>query len=125
MKIALISVFVNNPAEAFKFYTETLGFIEKLKMPEANLYIVTCPEEPDATSLLLEPNAHMIARNYQQGLYQANIPVIVFSVDDIEKEVKRLKSLGIIFRKDPVKTDSGIEAIFDDTCGNLIQLYQF
>ncbi|WP_131535845.1 VOC family protein [Pedobacter nototheniae] len=125
MKIALTSVFVNNPAAAFKFYTEILGFVEKLKMPEANLFIVASAEEPNSTSLMLEPNENAIAKTYQEGIYSSNIPVIVFSVDDINKEYELLKALGVQFKNEPVKTHGGTEATFDDGFGNLIKLYQF
>lgn len=124
MKISLVSVFVNNPLEAFKFYTEKLGFIKKMYMPEMYLAIVASPEDPDGTSILLEPNNNLGAKEFQEGIYKAGLPVIIFAVGDIYKEYKRLKNLGIKFKKEPAKTDWGIEAIFDDTCGNYIQLVQ-
>ena len=125
MKIALTSVFVHNPIEAFKFYTEVLGFTSKMYMPEANLAIVASPEDPDGTGLLLEPNDNPIAKTYQQAIYKAGIPVIVFSADDIQLEYERLKERGVIFKKTPTKTEWGTEAIFEDTCGNLIQIHKF
>lgn len=124
MKIGLTGVFVNNPLEAFKFYTEVLGFVKKLYMPEAYLAIVASAEEPDGTSLLLEPNNNPIAKTYQEGIYKAGLPCIVFASKDIYKEYEQLKAKGVIFRKTPTQTDYGIEAIFEDTCGNLIQLHQ-
>lgn len=124
MKIALTSVFVNSPNEAFKFYTGTLGFVSKLHMPEANLAIVVSPEDPEGTALLLEPNDNPIAKTYQEGVYKAGLPVIVFGVKDITAEYARLKKLGVVFRKEPTKTDWGTQTIFEDTCGNLIQMHQ-
>ncbi|WP_276373497.1 VOC family protein [Chryseolinea sp. H1M3-3] len=125
MKIGLTSVFVHNPIEAYKFYTEVLGFVKKMYVPEAYLAIVASPEEPEGTSLLLEPNNNPIAKTYQEGLFASGLPVIVFTAGDIYKEHERLKNKGVVFRKEPTKTDYGIEAIFEDTCGNLIQLHQF
>jgi catechol 2,3-dioxygenase-like lactoylglutathione lyase family enzyme len=124
MKIALVSVLVKDPIEAFKFYTEILGFVEKMYMPEAHLAIVAAPEDPDGTQILLEPNEHPIAKPFQEGIYKEGLPVIIFEVDDIQKEYSRLTSLGVKFSKEPTKEDWGIEAIFDDTCGNYIQIYQ-
>jgi predicted enzyme related to lactoylglutathione lyase len=124
MKIALTSVPVNNPIEAFTFYTEVLGFVKRLYMPEAYLAIVASPEDPDGTGLLLEPNNNPIAKTFQEGVYQAGLPIIVFGTAHIHQEYERLKALGVVFRKQPTKTDWGIEAIFEDTCGNLIQLAQ-
>lgn len=124
MKILLTSVFVNDPIEAFKFYTETLGFVEKMFIPDASLAIVASPEDENGTQLLLEPNGNPIAKAYQEGIYKIGLPVIVFGVDDIQEEYERLKNLGVVFKKEPTKTEWGIEAIFDDTCGNWIQIFQ-
>ena len=124
MKIALTSVPVNSPTEAFAFYTQVLGFIERLYMPEANLAIVASPEEPDGTGLLLEPNDNPISSTWQQALHAAGLPVIVLGVEDVQAEYERLKALGVVFRQEPTTTDFGTTAVFDDTCGNFIQLYQ-
>lgn len=124
MKIALTSVIVNNPNEAFKFYTEVLGFVKRMYIPEANLAIVVSPEEPNGTGLLLEPNDNPIGKTFQEALYKQELPAIIFGVEDIQKEYERLKKLGVVFRKEPTKTEWGTQALFDDTCGNLIQIHQ-
>ncbi len=124
MKIKLTSVFVHDPIEAFTFYTEVLGFQKQLFMPEAYLAIVVSPEDPEGTALMLEPNQHPVAKTYQEAIYNENMPVIVFGVQDIHAEYERLKALGVVFRKEPTQTDYGIETIFEDTCGNLIQMLQ-
>ncbi len=124
MKIALTSVYVDDTAKAFKFYTEVLGFIMRMHIPEAQLAIVASPEEPRSTGLLLEPNGNPIAKTYQEAIYKAGLPAIVFGADDIQREYERLKKLGVVFTKAPTKTEVGTEAILDDTCGNLIQLFQ-
>ncbi len=124
MKIQLTSIYVEDPDKAFKFYTEVLGFIEKMYVPEAQLAIVASSEQLDGTALLLEPNGNSIAKTYQEALYKEGLPAIVFGVEDIQKEYDRLKNLGVMFSKEPTKTDWGTEAIFEDTCGNFIQLAQ-
>lgn len=124
MKISLTSIPVHDPIQAFKFYTEKLGFIERVYMPEAYLAIVASAEEPNGTGLLLEPNSNPLSKTFQEGVYKQGLPIIVFGVDDIQKEYERLKSLGVVFSKAPTKTDYGTEAVFDDTCGNYIQLFQ-
>jgi predicted enzyme related to lactoylglutathione lyase len=124
MKIALTSVHVNDPVAAFKFYTEVLGFIERLYMPEALLAIVASPEDPSGTGLLLEPSDHPLAKAYMTGLYKEGMPVIVFGVDDIYAEYERLKARGVVFKQEPTKSQVGIEAVLDDTCGNFVQLFQ-
>ena len=124
MKISMTGVHVDDPSEAFTFYTETLGFKELMFVPEAELAIVVSPEEPDGTALLLEPDTNPIAKNYKEGLYEAGLPAIVFGVEDIQNEYERLIEAGVQFKKAPTKTDWGYEAVFDDTCGNFIQLVQ-
>lgn len=124
MKIGMTSVYVNSTVEAFKFYTETLGFVEVMYMPEINLAIVASPQDINGTALLLEPNDNPIAKAYQEELYKAGIPVIVFSTENIQDEYERLKKLGVVFKKDPTETEWGIEAVFDDNSGNWIKLYQ-
>jgi len=124
MKIGLTSVFVDDPGKAFKFYTEVLGFVERMYIPEAQLAIVTSPEEPGGTGLLLEPNGNPIAGTYQAAIYKEGLPAIVLSVDDVQKEYDRLQKAGVVFTSEPTKTEWGTQAIFDDTCGNFIQLHQ-
>jgi catechol 2,3-dioxygenase-like lactoylglutathione lyase family enzyme len=125
MKIQLVSLMVNDPIAAFKYYTETLGFVEKVYMPEMNLAIVASPEDPDGTTLLLEPNDNPIAKPFQQGVYEQGLPIIVFGTEDIQAEYKRLKDRGVVFRSEPTQQGPVIAAVFEDTCGNLIQLAQY
>lgn len=124
MKIKLVSVFVSSPVDAFKFYTEVLGFVKVMFMPEMQLAIVASPEEPKGTALLLEPNTSPIAKTYQKAIYEKGLPVIVFGVDDVQKEYERLKAKGVKFRSEPVKNEWGTQALFEDTFGNLIQIHQ-
>ena len=124
MKISLVGLLVNDPIKAFTFYTEVLGFVERLYMPEANLAIVASPEEPASTGLLLEPNDNPISKSFQQGVYAQGLPLIVFGVSDIQQEYERLKSRGVVFRQEPTKTDFGTVAMFEDTCGNIVQMHQ-
>ncbi len=124
MKISLVSIYVSDPNQAHEFYTGVLGFVSRLHLPEAQLAIVASAEEPDGTGLLLEPNSNPIARTYQQALYEAGLPVIVFGVDDVAAEFERLGKSGVAFRSEPVRTEQGTAAVFDDGFGNLVQLFQ-
>ena len=125
MKIQLASVIVDDPIKAFKFYTEVLGFIERVYMPEARLAIVASPEEPGGTGLLLEPNDNPIAKTFQEGVYQQGLPVIVFGVEDIHKEYERLNKLGVVFRSQPTPQGPFLVADLEDTYGNIVQIAQF
>ena len=124
MKIAMTSVFVDDPVKAFRFYTEVLGFARKIYVPDQWIAIVVSPENTQGTSLMLEPNHNAIAKRYQQGLYKAGIPAIVFTTGDIGHEHARPSGLGVKFRQEPKKTDYGTEALFEDGFGNIIQLFQ-
>ena len=124
MNIGLASIVVNDPLEAFEFYTKILGFKERMYMPEYKLAIVVSPEAQNGTGLLLEPNENPISSTYQSALYNTGIPVITLGTDNIEMEFERLKALGVVFRQEPTKTDWGTEAVFDDTCGNFVQIFQ-
>jgi predicted enzyme related to lactoylglutathione lyase len=124
MKIALCSIPVNDPITAFKFYTEVLGFIERVYMPEALVAIVASPEEPNGTGLLLEPNNNPISKTFQEAVYAQDLPLIVFGTEDCQKEYERLKARGVVFRQEPTKSEWGTQAVFEDTCGNLIQIHQ-
>ena len=124
MRIAMTSVSVRDPIEAFMFYTQKLGFKEKLFMPEMKLAIVVSPEDEDGTTLLLEPRGNLGSDIFFDGIYNAGMPVIVFGVDNVEAEFERLKDKGVVFKQAPTKTEWGTPAIFDDTCGNFIQIHQ-
>ena len=127
MKVAMVSIFVADPVKAFEYYTEVLGFEEVMFSPESYIAIVKSPLTAEGPMILLEPTEPggiEIARKYKKELYSMGIPVITFSSDDIYKTVDELKGKGVVFKKDPVKTDYGIEAVFDDSNGNFIQLLQ-
>ncbi len=126
MKIKLNSVFVDDQDKALKFYTEILGFVKKTEIPfgECKWLTVVSPEEPDGAELLLEPSNNSAAQTFKKAIFEQGIPLTAFAVDDIQKEYERLENLGVRFSMQPTKTGEAIIAVFDDTCGNFIQLYQ-
>lgn len=126
MKIQLNSVLVENQEKALRFYTEVLGFVKKLDIPvgEFRWLTVVSPEGPDDVQLVLEPNAHPAAKTYQRAIFEDGIPATAFSVENIEQEYERMRNLGVVFRSGPTKIGETTIAVFDDTCGNLIQIYQ-
>jgi catechol 2,3-dioxygenase-like lactoylglutathione lyase family enzyme len=124
MRIKMCGIHVSDPAQAFTFYTGTLGFDELLTVPEAYLYIVRSPEDPDGVGLLLEPSDNPIAQAYREGLYGAGIPTIVFGVKDVQAEYARLTSAGVRFTGEPTTDEAGTHATFDDTCGNYVRIHQ-
>ncbi|HEX9940912.1 MAG TPA: VOC family protein [Thermoanaerobaculia bacterium] len=126
MKIKLTSVMVGDQDKALKFYTEVLGFVKKTDLPAggARWLTVVSPEGPDDIELLLEPTGFPAAKTYQKALFEAGIPLTAFAVEDLQKEYEQMKEAGVVFRTEPTKTGPVTIAVFDDTCGNLIQLYQ-
>ena len=120
----MVSVSVEDPIKAFKFYTEVLNFKEYMYMPEGQLAIVVSPEDPEGATILLEPRGDGFVKNFQETIYGMKLPVIIMGVEDVEKEYERLQKLGVNFLKIPTKNDWGTEAVFDDTCGNYIQIHQ-
>ena len=126
MRIKLMSVFVDDQGLALRFYTDILGFVVKQDFPvgEFKWLTVVSPEEPDGTELLLEPSENPAARAYKDSLFEQGIAAAAFAVDDIQGEYERLKGLGVDFKMEPTDMGTATIALFDDTCGNLIQIYQ-
>jgi RNA polymerase sigma factor (sigma-70 family) len=126
MKIKLTSVMVKDQDKALKFYTETLGFTKKRNVPagEGRWLTVVSAQEPDGPELLLEPLGFPPAKVFQEALHKAGIPWTGFAVENTQKEYERLKKLGVVFTMEPTQMGPTTLAVFDDTCGNLIQLFQ-
>ncbi len=126
MRINLSSVMVEDQEKALKFYTEKLGFIKKTDMPigEYRWLTVTSPDGPDGVELVLEPLGFPPSREYQKALYNAGIPITAFLSKDIQAEYKLLKSRGVVFRSEPQAMGAITSVLFEDTCGNLVNLVQ-
>jgi catechol 2,3-dioxygenase-like lactoylglutathione lyase family enzyme len=123
-RITITSVLVDDQDKALRFYTEVLGFAKKTEVPigEDRWLTVVSPDDPDGTELLLEPDGHPAAGPFKQALQDDGIPFTSFAVDDVNAEYQRLRSLGVRFTQEPLEMESLTTAVFDDTCGNLIQL---
>ena len=126
MRIKLTSVFVDNQDKALKFYTEILGFVKKLDFPvgEFKWLTVVSPQEPEGTQLLLEPSDNPATKAFKKSVFEQGISVASFQVDDIQKEYIRMKKLGVEFTMEPTNMGMTNMAVFNDTCGNLIQIYE-
>ncbi|WP_062104396.1 VOC family protein [Bacillus niameyensis] len=126
MKITVTSIFVQDQDKALKFYSETLGFVKKHDVPAGEFRWITLvsPEDQEGTELLLEPNNHPAAKEYQKNIFADGIPATMFAVADVRKEYERLLKQGVKFTMEPTKMGEMTLAVFDDTCGNLIQIIQ-
>jgi catechol 2,3-dioxygenase-like lactoylglutathione lyase family enzyme len=124
MRIVVTSVLVDDQDKALRFYTEVLGFVKKVEVPlgEARWLTVVAPDDPDGTELLLEPDGHPAVGPFKRALVEDGIPFTSFAVEDVQAEYERLRSAGVRFTQPPVDLGSVTTAIFDDTCGNLIQI---
>jgi len=125
MKINLTSVFVDDQDKALKFYTEVLGFLKKNEIPlgEARWLTVVSADAPNGTELVLEPSSHPAVPPFKRALQNDGIPFTSFAVQDAKAEFKRLKKLGVRFTQEPLEMGPVTTAVFDDTCGNLIQIH--
>ena len=124
MRINLTSVLVDDQDKALRFYTEVLGFKKKAEIPlgDHRWLTVTSPDDPNGTELVLEPDTHPAARPFKEALVADGIPFTSFAVHDIGLEFRRLRGLGVRFTQEPVEMGPVTTAVFDDTCGNLIQI---
>lgn len=126
MRIKLTSVMVDDQNKALRFYTEVLGFRKKHDIPvgEYRWITVTSPEGPDDLELALEPNANPAGKTFQEAMFSQGIPIAAFEVSDIAGEFARLTAKGVAFTQQPTEAGPVTIAVFADTCGNLVQLYQ-
>jgi catechol 2,3-dioxygenase-like lactoylglutathione lyase family enzyme len=126
MRIVVTSVFVEDQEKALGFYTEALGFQKKEDVPvgEDRWLTVVSPEEPEGVELLLEPGGHPAVGPFKRALVEDGIPLTSFDVEDVEAEHARLEGLGVKFTQPPTAFGEVKTAVFDDTCGNLIQIAQ-
>lgn len=126
MNIIVTSLFVDDQDKALKFYTDVLGFVKKHDVPAGNFRWITVVSKgnENGTELVLEPNDNQAAQDYQNSLLQQGIPATMFGVNDIDKEYERLKSHGVEFTMEPTAAGDMKLAVFNDTCGNLIQLIE-
>ena len=124
MKVSLVSMPVHDPVEAHEIYTTKLGFVSKEFDRDAQLAVVVSPDDPTGAQLLLEPCKGSFAEDYQKAAFEANLPIMVFSVKDIESELLRLKKAGIRIRLDLDNPEWGLENMFEDGCGNLLMIQQ-
>src|SRR6478609_4599268 len=124
MRINLTSVLVDEQDKALRFYTEVLGFKPKHDVPmgEHRWITVVSPDDPDGIELVLEPDEHPAVRPFKEALVADGIPFTAFTVDDVAAEHTRLSALGVVFTQPPTSMGPVTTAVFDDTCGNLIQI---
>jgi catechol 2,3-dioxygenase-like lactoylglutathione lyase family enzyme len=124
MRIVITSVYVDDQAKALAFYTDILGFVKKTDIPmgESRWLTVVSTGEEDGTELLLEPDGHPAAGPFKQALVEDGIPFTSFGVEDVHAEHERLRGLGVRFTQEPTVLGNVTVAVFDDTCGNLIQI---
>ena len=126
MQIRLASVMVDKQENALRFYTTILGFVKNKDIPMGQFrwLTVSSPEGAEGVELVLEPIGFAPAQTYQKALFAAGIPATAFLTNDIHSEYRRLKALGVSFRGEPKSMGPIIAVLFEDTCGNLINLVQ-
>jgi catechol 2,3-dioxygenase-like lactoylglutathione lyase family enzyme len=126
MQVKFVSVLVDDQEKALRFYTRVLGFTKMADLPFGpNRWLtVVSPEGVAGVELVLEPMGFPPARTWQKALFDAGIPATAFITSDIQAEVRRLKALGVVFRGEPQAMGPISAVVFEDTCGNLINLVE-
>ena len=126
MRIHLSSIPVDDQDKALRFYTDVLGFEKKTEVPlgEHRWLTVVSPDAPEGPELVLEPDSHPAVKPFKEALVTDGIPFTSFAVTDITAEFERLRARGVRFTQEPVAMGPVMTAVFDDTCGNLIQIAQ-
>ena len=125
MKIKLISILVDDQQNAIDFYTRILGFEKREDIPAGEYrWMTVASPEGGETELSLEPNVNPAAKVYQEALFEQGIPITAFEVGDLDLEFQRLSECGVEFTTKPMDAGPVTLAVFADTCGNLIQIYQ-
>jgi predicted enzyme related to lactoylglutathione lyase len=124
MIINVTSVMVDDQSKALDFYTTKLGFVKKNDVPagEYRWLTVVSPERPDGVELVLEPNVHPAAQEFQKAMVTDGIPWTSFAVTNMDAEYNRLIEAGVEFVQPPTEMGPVTTAVLDDTCGNLIQI---
>ena len=122
MKLSLVSIPVQDPIKAHEIYTTKLGFVSKEFDADAQLAIIVSAEDPAGTTMMLEPCRGSFAESYQQSAFEANLPIMIFGVKDVEAELDRLKAAGIKVRPELNKPEWGLMNMFEDGCGNILML---
>ncbi|MGE0397158.1 MAG: VOC family protein [Kofleriaceae bacterium] len=125
LQIRLNSVMVEDQAKALAFYTEVLGFEKAMDFPvgEYRWITVHAPGLPDV-QLALEPNANPAGKTFQKALFDQGIAATALHSTDIDADYKRLVDKGVAFTQTPTVMGAVKMAVFSDTVGNLIQMYQ-
>lgn len=126
MQLKFISLMVSDQAHALDFYTRVLGFEKMADIPlgEFRWLTVTSPDGVAGVELVLEPTAFPPSQVYQKALFEAGIPSTAVISKDIEADVARLTARGVTFRGAPMRMGPISAVMFEDTCGNLINLVQ-
>lgn len=126
MRITLCSVLVDDQDKALRFYTDMLGFVKKMDIPAGKFrwLTVVSPEGSSDVELVLEPNDNPAASTYQKAIFEAGIPATSFAAANVQREFEQLQKKGVVFTTEPTKAGPVTIAVFNDTCGNLIQIHE-
>ena len=129
MRVTLISIPVRDQEKALQFYTKKLGFVKRQDKPlgGGNRWLtVVSKDAPDGPEILLEPAPLHFepSKVFQDALLEVGMPYTQFDVDSVDEEYERLTKLGVEFSVQPKVYDTVKYAVFNDTCGNNIQIVE-
>jgi hypothetical protein len=121
-----VSIFVDNQDDAERFSPGAgiQGQDQRPLRSRRSLADGRVPEQPDGVELVLHL-ADEPARAFRQASREVGRPALSLRTDDCATDAERPKAKGVVFVEEPRKREyGGIDAIFDDTSGNLINLHQ-
>lgn len=122
-------VLVDDQDKALRFYTEKLGFVKVMDVPDGTSgmrsLVVEPPDGIPGVGLELMGTYTPAARAYQQSFRARGFAFTLLCTTDIQTDYRRLKERDVHFIGLPEDTGPVWTVKFDDTCGNLINLIQF
>ena len=126
MQLKFLSVTVKDQDAALQFYTDILGFRKMADIPMGTFrwLTVVSTDGIEGVELVLEPNDFLPTQTYQKALFDSGKPAIALISKDIVADYNRLEKIGVVFRGEPKNLGAITSVVFEDTCGNLINLVQ-
>jgi predicted enzyme related to lactoylglutathione lyase len=115
-KIATITIAVKDQDEALQWFTEKLGFEKRMDMsgPGIRWLTVAPKKQAEVQFLLASWFPHLVGKN----------ATCVADTEDCHATYEELKGRGVKFTQTPQERPYGIEAVFQDLCGNNYALVQ-
>lgn len=123
--LSLVSLVVLRYDEAIAFYRDRLGFdlVEDTPLGAGKRWVVVRPRGPGSASVLLA-KASTAEQAAVVGRQTGGRVFLFLHTDDLGRDHRRYRSLGVEFVREPADRSYGRGAVFKDLYGNLWDLVQ-